>query len=191
MNVELTIQKMFDSYPTLFKERADCLNHLFCTIGNGYEWVNGELIAIASCGYDVLTKEEIANLASRLVDGKAYQYNKLSLRAESQLYEDERIAEGWYEEYKKRYPDEDVDRLKEVRQRTINKLPDDIFYKEPVRKKRWCFYVNIPGHERIDFCTRFAFLFNYPDNIKPDWKEAIEECKRLLIEDGFELPETT
>lgn len=96
MNVELTIQEMFDSDPELFKERADCLDHLFCTIGNGYEWVNGELIADG--GHDVLTKEDIANLTSRLVNGKAHQYNKLSLRAESQLYEDKRIAEGWYEE---------------------------------------------------------------------------------------------
>lgn len=189
MNVEFTIQRMFDNYPTLFKERVDCLDHLFCTIGNGYEWVNGELIAIANCGYDILTKEEIANLSSRLVNGKAYQYNKLSLRAESQLYEDKRIAEGWYEESKKMYPDEDIDKLKETRQRTIDKLPDDVFYKEPIRKKRWGFYVNIPGHERIDFHTRFAFLFNYPDNIKPDWKEAIDECKKLLIEDGFKLPQ--
>ena len=39
MNVELTIQSMFDDYPTLFKDRADCLNHLFCVIGNGYEWI--------------------------------------------------------------------------------------------------------------------------------------------------------
>lgn len=185
MTVELTIQDMFDDYPTLFKERADCLDHLFCAIGNGYEWVNGELVA---CGYEDPTKEEIDTLSSKLINGKAHQYNKLSLRAESQLYEDQRIAEGWYEEYQKRWPDEDIDKLKAVRQRTINKLPDDVYYTEPIRKKRWYFYVNIPGHEKIQFSTRFAYLFNYPDDIKPDWKAAIEECTKLLIEDGFELP---
>jgi hypothetical protein len=181
MNVELTIQDMFDSYPTLFKERTDCLNHLFCTIGNGYRWINGELIEIYhTCDMDYLQ--------SRLINGKAHQYNKLSLRAESQRYEDEQIADGWYERFKDKYPDEDIDWLKKMRQRTIDKLPDDVYYHEPERKKRWSFYVNIPGKEYIHFSEDFAYLFNYPEDIKPDWKEAIEECRRLLIEDGFELP---
>lgn len=35
---------MFDNNPTIFKERTDCLNHLFCVIGNGYFWKNGELV---------------------------------------------------------------------------------------------------------------------------------------------------
>ena len=183
MNVELTIQDCFDNYPSLFKERADVLNHLFCTIGNGYDWVNGELVEYEpSEGKDKILK-------ARLVDGKAFQHNKLSLRAESKLYEDERIAEGWYEEWHRRYPDDDIEKMKSVRQKTISKLPDDVYYKEPLRKKRWYFYVNIPGREYIDFCENFAFLFNYPDNIKPDWKDAIEECRGLLIEDGFELPQ--
>ena len=186
MKVELTIQNMFNKYPTLFKERADCLDHLFCCIGNGYEWKNGELVQIFSDG-----NLDINHLQSCLVDGKAYQHNKLSLRAESQRYEDERIAEGWYETYVEKYPDEDIDELKQIRQRMINRLPDDVYYREPIRKKRWYFYVNIPGREDIDFYEDFAKLFNYPDNIKPDWKEAIEECRRLLIEDGFELPDIT
>ena len=185
MNVELTIQNMFDKYPTLFKERADCLDHLFCTIGNGFEWVDGELV---DC-FGNTTKEDIDRLFSRLINGKAYQYNKLSLRAESQLYENERIANGWYEEWKSKYPDEDIDKLKSVRQCVIDKLPDDVYYKEPIRKKRWDFYINIPGYEKIDFHTNFSYLFNYPKNIKSDWKAAIEECRSLLIEDGFELPE--
>ena len=184
MTVELTIQHMFDTYPGLFKERADCLDHLFCAIGNGYCWENGELV------YYHLSKSEIKALESHLVDGKAFQHNKLSLRAESQMYEQERIAEGWYEKHKERYPDEDIEHLKEVRQKTISKLPDDIYYKEPNRMKRWYFYINIPGREYIDFHEKFAYLFNYPENIKQDWKEAIEECKRLLIEDGFQLPKT-
>ena len=184
MNVELTIQEMFDNYPTLFKERADCLNQLFCCIGNGYEWFNGELVDV----YNDHTNSYINCLQSRLVNDKAYQYNKMSLRAESQHYENERIAEGWYEEFKERYPDTDILYLKEAMQKTINKLPDDVYYTEPVRKKRWSFYINIPGNERMHFPTKFAFLFNYPDDIKSDWKNAIEECRKLLIEDGFELP---
>lgn len=184
MTVELTIQEMFDKYPTLFKERADCLNHLFCTIGNGYHWKDGELIDI----FYELSESEKNLLISRLIDGKAFQYNKLSLRAESQHYETKRIAEGWYEDYCGRYSDEDIEKIKDIRQKTIMKLPDDVYYKEPERKKRWSFYINIPGQERIDFCEKYAYLFNYPDDIKPDWLAALNECRTLLIEDGFNLP---
>lgn len=45
MTLEETIQEMYNKYPILFQERRDCLNHLFCVIGNGYEWENGELIS--------------------------------------------------------------------------------------------------------------------------------------------------
>ena len=182
MNVELTIQDCFDNYPGLFKERVDVLNHLFCVIGNGYDWKNGELVD------NVTTRDEKKALKAHLVNGKAFQHNKLSLRAESQLYEQERIENGWYEDYLRRYPDEDIEHLKAVRQKTIAKLPDDVYYHEPDRKKRWYFYINIPGREYIDYHENFAYLFNYPDDIKPDWKAAIEECRQLLIEDGFELP---
>lgn len=44
MTFEKTLQSMFDHYPGLFQERSDCLDHLFCVIGNGFEWVNGELV---------------------------------------------------------------------------------------------------------------------------------------------------
>ena len=182
MNVELTIQDCFDNYPGLFKERADVLSHLFCTIGNGYEWKDGELVI------NVPTDSGLVLLESHLVDGKAFQHNKLSLRAESQLYEQERIAQGWYDDWKNRYPDSNIEEMKAIRQKTIAKLPDDVYYREPERKKRWGFFVNIPNRQYVDFHENFSFLFNYPDDIKPDWKDAIEECRGLLVEDGFELP---
>lgn len=178
MNVELTIQEMFDKYPTLFKERADCLNHLFCVIGNGYSWVNGELVL----NEDKITKKEIKILESRLVDGKAFQHNKLSLKAEAIIYLEESVKEGFYEEF----PAEVAEKLIEARKKTIDKLPDDVYYRSP-RSKRWGFYVNIPGKERIDYHKEYAELWNYPTDIKPDWIEAIEECKLLLREDGFEV----
>lgn len=178
MNIELTIQTMFDNYPTLFKERADCLSHLFCTIGNGYEWYNGELVSVI----DAFPDDVRAVIESRLINGKAYQHNKLSLRAESELYEKERIENGFYDEFDK----ERAEKIKSAIQTNINKLPDDEYYRYP-RTKRWGFYVNIPNHEKIDYHKNYAFLWNYPEDIKPDWLAAIEECKTLLREDGFEV----
>ena len=44
MRAEDTLQFMADFYPSVFPTRKHCLNHLFCTIGNGYRWVKGELV---------------------------------------------------------------------------------------------------------------------------------------------------
>ena len=135
------------------------------------------------------SEEEIEHLTSRLVDGKAHQYKKISLREETRLCEEKRIAEGWYEQFKGRYADEDIEHLKQEWAGAISKLPDDVFYIIPERARRWYFYSDTPDGVCIDFCEDFAYLFNYPDDIRPDWKAGIEECRQLLIEDGYELPE--
>lgn len=44
MRAEDTLQFMVDFYPDIFPTRKHCLDHLFCVIGNGYEWVDGELV---------------------------------------------------------------------------------------------------------------------------------------------------
>jgi hypothetical protein len=170
MNVELTIQDMFDLYPTLFKDRSDCLNHLFCTIGNGYYWKNGELVLnIGEVDYEYKQR-----LQSHLVNGKAFQHNRLSLRGEAMYYA------------KKNGRDDYSEHSEEVKQELVKldnwyyeTLPDDVYHKFS-RKQRWSFYLN-------GYCTSFAYLFNYPDDIKQDWLDAIEECKQMLIEDGYDV----
>ena len=44
MTAQNTIQSMLDFYPDLYPTRKHCLNQLFCVIGNGYKWINGELV---------------------------------------------------------------------------------------------------------------------------------------------------
>ena len=39
-----TIKYCIMNYPAIFSNVADVMDHLFLTVGNGYEWVNGELI---------------------------------------------------------------------------------------------------------------------------------------------------
>ena len=44
MRAEDTLQFMMDFQGSLFHSRQKCLDQLFCTIGNGYSWVDGELV---------------------------------------------------------------------------------------------------------------------------------------------------
>ncbi|MDE6052641.1 MAG: hypothetical protein K2G55_02505 [Lachnospiraceae bacterium] len=44
MRAEETLQFMMDFYPEVYPTGKYCLNHLFCSIGSGYEWWKGELV---------------------------------------------------------------------------------------------------------------------------------------------------
>lgn len=44
MRLEHTIQALFDECPMLFNNRLEVLDHLFCVIGNGFKWKNGQLV---------------------------------------------------------------------------------------------------------------------------------------------------
>jgi len=43
-SVRDTVQYQLMRYPSLYQNRSDCFIHLFLTGGNGYFWLNGELI---------------------------------------------------------------------------------------------------------------------------------------------------
>lgn len=60
MTLKETIISSLISYPLIMKNALNVYDHLFCTIGNGYEWVNGELM----CEDDkkVNIKEGVINL---------------------------------------------------------------------------------------------------------------------------------
>lgn len=170
MKLELTIQEMFNEYPMLFKERSDCLNHLFCTIGNGYKWQNGELVS----NDDKYTSANLALLESLLINGKAFQHNKMSLRDEAVYYAKQILKE------KGITSSHISDRLQEsVCCKHFEDIPDNVYHRRP-RNKRWYFYLG-------GYCTEYAKLFNYPEDIKPDWLAGIEECKAMLREDGYDV----
>lgn len=171
MTLELTIQAMFDEYPTLFQDRVDCLNHLFCVIGNGYKWINGELVDID----DNYSKSELKAFETHLVNGKAFQYNKMSFRDIERQYVKEAILERLTDEQK---TPEVLKILDEKIEAGLTK-PDN-FPIEQSRAERWYFH-------SAGYCRDYAYLFNYPENIKPDWLAGIEETKKMLREDGYEV----
>lgn len=33
----------------------------------------------------------------------------------------------------------------------------------------------------------YSYIYHFPKNIRPDWKELLEECRQMLKEDGVEI----
>lgn len=138
MKAEATLQWMADFYPRIFPTRKHALNHLFCVLGNGMEWKNGELV------------EKDSKYLRRY-----------------RMIEDIEKAE---------FPNED-------QWNEMHELYTDM-------------YKSCDKEEKIPFEYQFEWyplagdyekLYNYPKDIKPDWKALLEECKELLRKDGIHV----
>lgn len=175
MTFEVTIQAMYDAYPEFFKERSDCLNHLFCALGNGWKWKNGQLVSSDK----EYKKFKARELKSRFVEGKAYQHNLMSLRdvAVSFTLKGLKDQMGGTE-----IPNIVYERAKEILYAHYEKegYADDKYHEKP-RNERWYFAMC------NNWCDDYVNLFNIPDDIKPDWLAGLEECKAMIREDGFDV----
>ena len=64
----------------------------------------------------------------------------------------------------------------------ITKATIESYIKEDMLKRR-----NLDDPKWYPLSKEYSYLYNYPDNIKPDWKALIEECKQILIDDGIDV----
>ena len=132
MRAEDTLQFMMDFQSDLFYSRQKCLDHLFCTIGNGYDWVDGELIE---------NSRDTKVLLSR------WQLVKPIEHAE---------------------PTENVVE--------IGRIQEDGWKRRGIEAPKW-----------YPLSKKYSYLYNYPNDIKSDWKKLLEECKQMLIDDGIDV----
>jgi hypothetical protein len=152
MTLEMTIQASFDLFPDLFQHREQVLDNLFCTIGNGYDWIDGELVEVCS---------DLDPVNPLGPDGKAKQYKVLTVR-EHRLDMRQFLIDTYnttQDHWKQR-----LDELLEPTDR------DD----EPE-------YPTTFSSPIYPLCRRFSYMFNYPEDIKPDWLDGINEMYEILI----------
>lgn len=138
---------------------------MFLTIGNGYEWYEGELVYNSEEDADY-----IRYLESLFVNGKAFQHDKWTLRDE--YLHNPVIADSYKNHTRLSYTTEN-------RVWDILSTPDDVYYEIPERRCRWSIYLS--GY------SRFMAINNIPDDIKPDWKAGVEEVIAMLKEDGYDM----
>lgn len=160
MTVETTLQKMFDEYPDLFSTRQECYNHLFCTNGNGYEWKRGQIVP---CEY-----EEDGNIQMR-EEAEAADYAALTAAWESAGIKPKAV-QSETNVVKRRKEDEELHNLK--RENDLEDGLPDIGPYDPDRRHWYPI-------------SKYSLINNVPDDIKPDWKAAVEECKLMLADDGI------
>ena len=132
MRAEDTLQFMMDFQGSLFHSRQKCLDQLFCTIGNGYSWVDGELV------------------------------------------EDSRDTKTLLSRWKLAAPIEHAEPTWGVSE--LGKMKEDILKRRGIEAQKW-----------YPLSKEYSYLYNYPDDIKPDWKALLEECKQMRIDDGVEV----
>lgn len=162
MTLENTIQAMYDNNPSMFKERSDCLDYLFCTIGNGYEWLNGQLVSYENEDHD--------QPVNPLWNGKAFQYNLQTL----------------YDDAVQAAHDNDMKLMVPPNPELKNK------YHYNDRKERWYFAMNKAQAPAIDpLCKEYAPIWNFPEDIATDWWDGIMECADMLLADGIITKEDT
>ena len=84
MTAEETIRKCILSCPLIFKNKLEVYNHLFLTNGNGFKWVNGELIddslnngySLEDSIHDILLDDFKYDLLESTVE-LYYEYDKI------------------------------------------------------------------------------------------------------------------
>lgn len=161
MKPERTLQKMYDKYPELFPVRQKALNHLFCVVGSGCSWYKGE----------VVHNEELFiwdNNLERYIIDPDYKIDK-----ESDIIS---IPPKTEEEYMKEKEEWRMS-LAELSHRLHPEISIEEHYKDLENNfRKW-----------YPLSKEHSLIYKVPDNVTPEWKVLVEECKELLRKDGIEI----
>jgi hypothetical protein len=188
MTLKNNIRESLLYFPTIYDNALDVLHHLYCVNGNGYEWVNGELVECSGRERSISVKDAIEhNIARRLnseninstiesamllldIDEKNPDYMKLSKALSDRLSKDVTRVVNMTLDIEHRASDFSIATLKDypdsftcmVRERNL----------DSVRKKMFAWHL-YPLCEYSKLCT-------IPDDIKEDYLAGAEKMIEFI-----------
>lgn len=167
MNYHDTVIGSLLLYPDLYPSRLEVDNHLFATIGNGYEWIDGELI-------ETVYKEKINRLNpyDTLKRNIKFEFLGSPCNLKKQIEINELLGK-----------DSSFDL---ALTRKVNNILRIIDMTEKI-EIRYDTYCHIPDNKELSIVKRcgeerswriygiskYSALVNFPEDIKPDWKKAL------------------
>ena len=161
MKPERTLQRMYDEFPKLFPVRQRALNHLFCVIGNGYSWHKGEIVS----DNELFIWD---NKIERFIIDPDYEID-----AESDIISTPPKTE---EEYMKDMEERHMF-LAEIKHGVCPETSIEDHYKDLENNFRKWYLLS----------KKYSLIYEVPDDVTPEWKALVEECKELLRKDGIEI----
>lgn len=166
MNFESTVRDCLLNYPTIYPTALQVYDHLFCTCGNGYEWKNGELISLGEERHANTIPEAISEFMKRRILENYKFYSKTEKLLE--------IFNKENEEY--------IKQIMEVDNRMhMLDIPKVDPFAIPSKPSTYEF-------KFYPLCE-YAKICNIPDDIKPDWLEAVERMYNILNENQDRIRE--
>jgi len=155
MKLNALIQKCKDTFPTLYQHREDVLDHLYCTIGNGYAWRPDGTI-----GSDGVVEENYpkCTLRQAVTEGVDQDGGQLIKMLHKRYVEKEGKKALSFAKFRKQYIDRRV-------AEEANRPKRDYFY--PL-------YSDGP---------RYALVQNVPDNVQQDYLDGAFEVLECVEED--------
>ena len=174
MSLKNCVINSMREYPSISENKLQVYDHLFLTIGNGYKWVNGELVGIYDKTLDVISIEDaIDNLFNN--DGRIDLTTDRMFFYIGELNKDEKVVKESLQYDLKRYA-QDVKIIINA-EKLVNQ---SLFEIEPI--------ISLEGLKPE--CTLYPLsdysaIMNIPDDIKPDWLSGIKELMNYLLKSEF------
>ena len=154
-SVRETILGMLTEYPSLFTTKAGCYKHLFLTNGGGYDWIDGELVVCHSAKSGPDFKDEDAAMVEQAEKyGLTPNYKKMFGREENEYVRLETRRNNMHIQFA-------LDNIDLI-----------------MRSEHVAFY---SGSAILYSGWDYSNLMKVPTDVKPDWLEAVNECRFALV----------
>jgi hypothetical protein len=202
VNFADTLYVSCGAYSSIHPNRAAALNHLFLVIGNGYDWIEGQLVdTCEGADFTKLTASEaIAHIFDRRRQRheaekrwEAEQKRKVHEKPKAtkeQKAEDDKFLALIDEMFAARKKMQEEDPEKYAKLRAKEEAEHQELLAKMAEDKKWQYRVPDNIDERLrdtnyntwyPGCMEYSYLVNFPDDIQPDWLEGIIETAKLVL----------
>lgn len=166
MDFKNTLRTSLMMYPSIHPNALTVYDHLFCVIGNGYSWENGELVEHgkkATSVKDAVIKAIEFHLIDPVVD--PFDHIDIGLDYIKEILN-----------YKYKHVIEEIEMIFDVDSRM-----KDFSFETPDKYFGYGKHLTVEDKYMLYDICEYSKICNLPDDIKPDWLEAAEKMYEILV----------